>query len=212
MRNKHLLMFSYLTILALFFPLTMAANIPVRGSSQNGKNPDAATWNLLGRSRRIKLEGNEQKVTMTRQLVCLKEDVEDSLPKPNLFWTGTCDSGAYLHLFQFESEDTDVTINIGDLVNFVKDKGSKNYGVMICDDSNRNTGNTIELCTNDPLEKDIPEITFTVSKDRTTAHFIVSRFPHYPCGKDNQGRGLTLYLITGQRSHLPIQLPTVSIR
>jgi hypothetical protein len=194
-------------LLVLLSSLPLSATTPVRGSSDNGTNPDAATWNLFGRSRTISLSGNGKRVAMRRQTVCLNEDVEDSLPNPNLLLTGTCDSGAYLHIFQFESSATDVTVTVR---HFFADANSPlNYGVLICDNNNPQTGNTLELCTFDPAGIGFPPIKISIGK--TAVRFKVGAFPRYRAGIDNQGRGLTLYVIAPQASPLPIQLPTVEI-
>ena len=204
MHRKHpyqILCFLLLSSISLF------AATPVRGSSGNGENPDAATWNLLGRSQTISLSKNGKQVTMRRQIACLNQDVEDSLPNPNLLLTGACHSGAYVHVFQFESSSTNVAVTIG---HFVADPNSlQNYGVMICDNSNRQTGNTLELCTNDPTGANLPDITISLAKN--AVNFAIPNFPSYPKGIDNQGQGLTLYVIVQQPSALPIQLPTVTI-
>jgi len=180
----------------------------VRGSSGNGADADAATWNLLGRSQTISLAKNGKQVTLRRQIVCLNEDVEDSRPNPDLLRTGTCHSGEYIHIFQFESNSTNVAVTIGHIVT---DFGSlQNYGVMICDNNNPPMGNTLELCTNDPTETNLPDITVSLAKN--AINFAVPNFPSYPKGINNQGRGLTLYVIVAQKpSALPIQLPTVEI-
>jgi hypothetical protein len=196
-----------LPLLILLSAIPLSAHTPVRGASGNGENPDAATWSLLARSQSIALTKDGKRVTMRRQIVCLNQDVEDSLPSPNLLLTGTCDSGAYLHIFQFESESKDVVVRIG---HFAANPDSlENYGVMVCDNNNRETGNTLELCTNVPMEMRIPDIKIAVGK--TAVRFAVPDFPWYPTGIDNQGRGLTLYVIIQQSSPLPIQIPTVEI-
>jgi hypothetical protein len=207
MRRKYPHTIFCLPLLILLSSIPSFAARPVRGSSGNGTNPDAAKWNLLGRSQTISLAKNGKRVAMRRQIACLNEDVEDSLPSPDLLLTGTCHSKVYLHIFQFESNSTDVTVTIG---GFITDHESpQNYGVMICNDSNQQTGNTLEVCTNDPTGTNLPDITISLAKN--AANFAIPNFPSYPKGVDNQGRGLTLYVIVLQPSALPIQLPTVAI-
>jgi hypothetical protein len=205
--------------LIILFVLTTCnavfAKTPVRGSSGNGVNDDAASWNLLGATQPLTLSANGKKVVVTRQIICLNQDVEDALSSPTLSLTGTCDSGVYLHIFQLKSTSANVTVTLGQLVGFVANTTFNNYGVMICDNSNSQDGNTLELCTtdpNDPNGTNIPNITFSVAKNKTSASFVIPNFPTFPAGLDNQGQGLTIYLITQQTNPLPIQLPKVAIK
>jgi len=178
-------------------------------------NSDAPNWNLLGATQPLSLSANGKKVFVTRQIICLNQDVEDSLSSPTLSLTGTCDSGVYLHIFQLKSTSTNVTVTFGQLVGFVADATFGNYGVMICDDNDSQNGNTLELCTtdpNDPNGNNIPDITFTVAKNKTSVSFVIPSFPSFPAGLDNQGQGLTIFVITQQPHPLPIQLPKVAIK
>ena len=207
---------SSLLIVTFLFGSTLAfAKVPVRGSSGNGENSNAANWNLLGPTQPLSLSANGKKVFVTRQMVCLNQDVEDSLSSPTPSLTGTCDSGEYLHIFQLKSTSANVTVTLGQLVGFVADATFGNYGVMICDNSDSQNGNTLELCTtdpNDPNGNNIPNITFSVAKNKTSVSFVIPNFPSFPAGLDNQGQGLTIYIITRQAHPLPIQLPKVAIK
>jgi len=211
-RSHFTLSATLLATMLFLLPMTAAARTPIRGASGNGVNSNANTWNLLGRTVPRVIGTATKKVSVTRQIVCLNVDVEDSQPSPNQLLTGTCHSGVYLHLFQFTSTSTAVKVTIADLVGFKADPNFNNYGAMICDSSN---SNTYELCTidpNDPNANNIPLIPVTVPKSGTSITFTVPNFPNYPAGIDNQGKGLTLYVITQQSSALPIQLPIIQIQ
>jgi hypothetical protein len=68
------------------------AKLPVRRSSQNGEDSNAAFWNLLSVSQPLNLAANGKKVVVTRQVICVNQDVENAQASPNLSLTGTCDS------------------------------------------------------------------------------------------------------------------------
>jgi hypothetical protein len=196
-----------LVALTVLYAATMAsAAVTIRGSSGNGEDGNAPNWLLLGRSQSIPLAANGKKATMTREIICLNQDVENALPTPTLTLSGSCDSGVYMYLFQFQSTSTNVGVSIGKLSGFVP-TNANNFGVMICDSPT----NTIEMCTNDPTGTHIPNITAVASK--TTVTFTVpNTFPTYPAGTAQQGQGLTFFVITQQAVPLPISLPTVGIR
>jgi hypothetical protein len=184
------------------------AKMPIRGSSQNGENSNAANWNLLSVGEPMTLSANGKKVIVTRQIICVNQDVENAFSSPNPLLTGTCDGKTYMHVFQFKSSSANVTVTLGQLVGFVENTAGGNYGVMVCD----NNGNSLELCTNNPAEDNIPDITFAVAKNKTSVSFVVPSFPTYPVGTDNEGQGLTLFIIVNQSTSLPIQLPKVAIK
>jgi hypothetical protein len=104
-----------LIALAVLYAATMASAITVRGSSRNGEDSNAPNWLLLGRSKSIPLAANGKKATMTREIICLNQDVENALPSPTLTLSGSCDSGVYVCLFQFQSTSVDVGVAIGKL-------------------------------------------------------------------------------------------------
>jgi hypothetical protein len=143
---------------------------------------------------------------MTREIICLSQDVENARPSPTLTLSGSCDTGDYMYLFQFQSTSANVGVSIGKLSGF--DFGNvSNFGVMICNSPT----NTIEMCTNDPTGTHIPN--FTAAASKTAVTFTVpGTFPTYPAGTAEQGQGLTFFVITKQSASLPISLPTVGIR
>ena len=195
-----------LVALTVLCAATIASAGTIRGSSGNGEDSNAPNWLLLGRSQSIPLAANGKKATMTREIICLNQDVENSRPSPTLTLSGSCDTGDYMYLFQFQSTSANVGVSIGKLAGF--DFGNViNFGVMRCDSPT----NTIEMCTNDDGTH-IPN--FTTSTTKTAVTFTVpGTFPTYPAGTAQQGQGLTFFVITSQQAApLPISLPTVGIR
>jgi hypothetical protein len=195
-----------LVALTVLYAATMAsAAVTIRGSSGNGEDSNAPNWLLLGRSQSIPLAANGKKATMTREIICLNQDVENARPSPTLTLSGSCDSGFYMYLFQFQSTSANVGVSIGKLSGFVP-TNANNFGVMRCDSPT----NTIEMCTNDDGTH-IPN--FTTSTTKTSVTFTVpNTFPTYPAGTAQQGQGLTFFVITKQAVPLPISLPSVGIR
>jgi hypothetical protein len=195
-----------LVALAVFYAAAMAsATVTIRGSSGNGEDSNAPNWLLLGRSRARSLAANGKTAIMTREIVCLNQDVENALPSPTPSLSGSCDSGVYMYVFQFQSTATNVAVAVGKLGGF-DPTNANNFGVMICDSPN----NTIEMCTNDP-GTGIPNITATATKNSVT-FTVPNTFPTYPAGTPQQGKGLTFFVITQQKAPLPITLPTIGIQ
>jgi hypothetical protein len=195
-----------LIALTVLCAATIALAGTIRGSSDNGEDSNAPNWLLLGRSQSISLAANGKKATMTREIICLTQDVENAFPSPTLTLSGSCDTGDYMYLFQFQSTSSNVGVSIGKLSGF--DFGNvNNFGVMICNSPT----NTIEMCANDPTGTHIPN--FTTSTTKTSVTFTVpNTFPTYSAGTAEQGQGLTFFVITKQAAPLPISLPTVGIR
>jgi len=191
------------------------AKLPVRRSSQNGEDINAAHWNLLSVSQPLTLAAKGKRVSVTRQIICVNQDVENAQTTPKVALTGTCESGLYLHVFQLKQLNPTslepVTVNIRQLVGFVPDDGvadgTPNYGVLTCDSPDT----TLELCTNDTDPDHIPEIAFSVAKNKTRATYVIPSFPDFPAGVGNQGQGLTLFILVQQSAPLPIQIPTIGI-
>ncbi|HKB98590.1 MAG TPA: hypothetical protein VKD23_07380 [Terriglobales bacterium] len=195
--------------LAVLYAATMASAGTIRGTSGSGEDSNAPNWLLLGRSKAIPLAANGKTATMTREIVCLNQDVENAFPSPTLSLSGSCDSGSYLFLFQFQSTSANVGVSIGKLVGFVPGNVN-NFGVIICDSS----ANTIEMCSNDPTGTHIPNFTAVAAKTSVT-FTVPNTFPTYPAGTAQQGQGLTFFVITQQAAPLaplPIGLPSVGIR
>jgi hypothetical protein len=202
--NRTATTFAMVALAVMYAATTASATI--RGSSGNGEDSNAPHWLLLGRSHDTKLSINGKKATMRREIVCLNQDVEDALASPTLILSGSCDSGVYMFVFQFESSAANLSVAVGHLVGF-DPTNVNNFGVMICDSPN----NTIELCTNDPTGTHIPNFTTTTTQNSVT-FTVPNGFPTYPGGTTQQGRGLTFFVITQQSSPLPVGLATVGIR
>jgi hypothetical protein len=196
-----------LIVLTVLCSATMASAGTIRGSSDNGEDSNAPNWLLLGRSKSITLTVTGKKATMTREIICLSQDVENAFSSPTLILSGSCDTGDYMYLFQFQSTSVNLGVSIGKLSGFDPTNVS-NFGVMICDSPT----NTIEMCTNDPNGTHIPN--FTAVAGKTSVTFTVpNTFPTYPAGTAQQGQGLTFFVITSQQAApLPISLPSVGIR
>jgi hypothetical protein len=194
-----------LVALTLLCIATMAFAVTIRGASGNGEDSGAPHWLLLGRSRDVTLTNNGKVATMRWEIVCPNQDAEDSQPSPVLTLSGSCDTNAYLFVFQFQSSATNLNVVIGNLHGF-DSTNANNFGVMRCDSPN----NTIELCTNATISQ-IPNITATATTNAVT-FAVPGTFPTYPWGTTQQGRGLTFFILTQQLHQLPISVPTVSIR
>jgi len=196
-----------LIVLTVLCAATMASAGTIRGSSDNGEDSNAPNWLMLGRSKSTTLTANGKVATMTREIICLNQDDENAFPSPTLTSSGSCDTGDYMYLFQFQSTSANVGVAIGKLVGFNNPANPANYGVMICDSPN----NTIEMCTNDPTGANIPS--FSANPTKTSVLFTVpGTFPTYSAGTAQQGQGLTFFVITKQAAPLPIALPSVGIR
>jgi hypothetical protein len=197
-----------LVVLAVVSTVAIAfAGVPIRGSSNNGTSSGAPTWLLLARTEPVAVtNANGKSVMMAREVVCPQQDVEASLSSPTLDLSGSCDSGEYLFIFQFTSASTNVTVQFNQLVNFVPDQTLPNYGALVCDDSD---ANNLEMCTNDPTGSDLPNITFSFANH--LASFLVPSFPAFKGGTPQEGKGLTLFVLTQQTAPLPIHFPIVGI-
>jgi len=198
--------------LLVLMALPAFARIPVRSASDNGASSGVDQWMLLGKSVVINLSANGKSVKATREIVCPNQDRQN----------GGCvnnndGSGDYLFIFQIQSSSTNVSVNIGKLVGFVKadgDHSSGTYGVNICDDD---TINDQELCTEDPNDPNfskISGITFKINaKNNSSVSFVVPSFPSFPVGSTPQeGQGLTFYIRTHQSSAFPISYPSLGIK
>jgi hypothetical protein len=185
------------------------ARLPVRQSSENGTDSSANAWKLFGRTTSQPFTANGKNVQIVRESIC---------PNQNRS-TGYCraadGSGDYIFLFQLQSTDTNVSVQIGRLSGFVPDAVNPTYGVMVCPIFDPTiSNNTLELCTTDPGDptyQNLPDITFTHNASNTSVTFTIPNFPAFPAGKIEQGVGLTLFVKTHQSAYRPIAYPTVGI-
>jgi len=194
--------------LAGTIPLFGFVSIPVRGSSRNGTNDIAQLWNLFGPTGMLSLTNGTKKITYKQQVVCPTQDETNAFDPSNTLHSGTCESGAYLFLFQLRSSSSNVTVTLGNLNGFVPDPDpiSPSYGVLLCDSPD----NTLELCTT-ATQAQLPNITFSSNPAHTAATFVIPNFPAFPAGKVHQGQGITLFLLTQQAGPNPVYLPTIAI-
>jgi hypothetical protein len=192
------------------------AKAPVRGSSQNGTDNGAPSWNLLGPTAPITREGGT--VTLAKQVVCTNQqvasavDAVDAINNPDTATfadAGSCKDGAYTFLFQLQSTATNVTVTLHDLVGFTPSTAepASTYGIETCDSDQ----NTLELCT-DPNAPEIGNVTTTVNKKNTNIKFFIPSFPSGTPGLGNRGQGMTLVVVTQQPTALPVSFPGISIK
>src|SRR5579864_5442543 len=195
-----------LVVLIVLCATTMLFAVTIRGSSQNGEDSGAPHWMLVGRMKLLTFKGNGKTATMRREVVCPQQDVENAQPSPVLNLSGSCDQGAYMLVYQFQSTATNLTVSFKSLTGF-DGTNANNFGVMICDSPN----NTIELCTNAPATS-IPNITTTTTKNSVT-FTVPGTFPSYAAGTAQQGQGLTFFIMIQQTPPLPLGMqPTVAIQ
>lgn len=181
------------------------ATIPVRGSSQNGEDSNAAFWNLFGPTEVRRLTKGTTVVNYKQQIVCPNQTVTNAVNQQDTLHSGTCEDGAYLFIYQLRSSATNVTVKLGNLVGFTANANTPTYGVMLCDSST----NTLELCTTATASQ-LPAITF--SSTSTSATFFIPNFPKFPNGTRHQGQGTTLFVMTQQTAPNPIALPTIALQ
>lgn len=199
-----------LVVIALLCGATLASATTIRGSSGNGADTDAVDWLLLGRIPLFPLSANGKSAKATREIVCMNQDVEATLPTPDQTLAGSCNNGNYMYLFQLQSTSTDVSVKIGRLVGFDQSDPTS-YGVMRCDNS---SVNSIEMCTTATVAE-IPTITTTTGNTAVT-FTVPGTFPSYPAGTAQQGQGLTFFVIVGNAPlhtipPLPLPLPTIGV-
>lgn len=183
-----------------------AGTIPVRGASRNGENSSAQFWALFGPTQVATLVKGTTNVSYKLQVVCPNQQVTNASNPTDEFDNGSCDDAAFMYIFQLKSTATNVTVQLSGLTGFVADSTAPNYGVMLCDSS----ANTLELCTTG-TEDQLPAITFSTNATNTTATFVIPSFPNFPAGKNHQGQGLTLFIMTQQSDPHAIFLPRISL-
>jgi hypothetical protein len=209
--TRKLCLLSTCLVFALSATLAFAA-VPVRKASQNGQAGGAPQWKLLGRSVPVLLTANGKKAIMTREIICANQDV-DASSNGNGSNPGSCDSGDFIFVFQFQSTAASLTVNVSRLSGFSLNPSDGNinpsYGVLICDDAD---GNDQELCTVDTNPSVSTDITITTPKNLSSIKFVISPLPSFSAGSNaEEGQGLTLFVATHQNSPVPISIPNVGI-
>src|SRR5215469_666225 len=76
------------------------ATIPVRGSSQNGEDSDAAFWNLFGPTEVRTLTKGTTTVNYKQQVVCTNQTVTNAVNQQDTLHSGTCEDGSYIFIYQ----------------------------------------------------------------------------------------------------------------
>jgi len=189
-------------------PAFGVASIPVRGSSRNGENSSAQFWNLLGPTQVLNTSKGTTSLTYKYQVVCPTQQVTAAVNPTDEFDNGACADDNYMFVFQLNSTGTNVNVQLGGLGGFTADAtdpDNATYGVMLCDSS----ANTLELCTK-ATQSQLPAITFTSTA--TTATFSIANFPVFPPGKNHQGQGLTIFIMTHQNAPHPVYVPRLSLK
>ncbi len=194
-------------VIGMLVALPALATVPVRGSSRNGENGGAQFWALFGPTQLSTITKGTTKVSYKLQVVCANQQVTNASNPTDEFDNGACDDGAYLFIFQLQSTATNVTVQLSGISGFVPDATAPNYGVMLCDSST----NTLELCTT-ATQSQLPDITFSTNSTNTTASFLIPSFPSFSAGKNHQGQGLTLFILTQQAVPHAIWLPHISLQ
>ena len=185
----------------------LAATIPVRGSSRNGENSSAQFWNLGGPTQVLNTSKGTTQLTYKYQVVCPTQQVTAAVNPTDEFDNGACADSNYMFVFQLNSTATNVTVQLGGMSGFTfnDDPDNGTFGVLLCDSS----ANTLELCTKATQEQ-LPAITF--SSTATTATFTIANFPVFPPGKNHQGQGLTIFVMTTQHAPHPVYIPRLSLK
>src|SRR5215468_9320942 len=97
---------------------TMLFALTIRGSSGNGEDGGAPHWLLVGRNKLVTLHGNGKTATFRREVVCPQQDVENTQSNPVLNLSGSCDSGNYLLVYQFQSTAANLKVTFNSLTGF----------------------------------------------------------------------------------------------
>ena len=194
-----------LVALALLCMVGLASALAIRGSSGNGVDSNAVSWLLVGRSPAQKVAGNGKQAVVTREIVCLNQDVEASLGSPTDTLSGSCDSGNYMYVYQVQSTSLNVNVAVSGLTGF-SPTNTSTFGVMLCDNPSLNS---IEMCTT-ATQGQLPSITTTTSKSQVV-FTVPGTFPTYPAGQGLEGQGLTFFVITQQTTPLPLGAPHLAI-
>jgi hypothetical protein len=186
------------------------AGVPVRGSSQNGVDSIAPSWNLAGPTGPSARHGGT--VTLETQIVCTNQDVAAALDNTDSANAGGCVSGGYTFLFQVQTTATSLTVTLSGLVGF-NPTIADTYGVAVCDNdpNNPQASNTLELCTH-VSGTQLSNITATPNKNNTKITFTIPSIPDFSAGVGNQGQGLTLVVVTQQGASHPISVPKISFK
>jgi hypothetical protein len=182
----------------------LAGVIPVRGTSRNGEDGGAAFWAALGPTQLLSLSKGTSKISYRQQVVCPNQDFANATNPSDTQNAGACEGGSYLFIYQIRSTSTNVSILLTGITGFTPDATSPNYGVMTCD----STTNTLEMCTT-ATQAQLPAITFSTNASNTQATYFIPSFPNFPVGKNHQGYGITIFILTQQTGPRPVSFPRI---
>jgi hypothetical protein len=185
----------------------LAGVIPVRGTSRNGEDGGAAFWAALGPTQLLTLQKGTTKVMYKQQVVCPTQDFTNASNPSDTQNAGACEGGSYLFIYQLRSTSTNVNILLSGIMGFTPDATSPNYGVMVCD----STTNTLEMCTT-ATQSQLPAITFSTNAANTTATYFIPSFPNFSVGKNHQGYGITIFILTQQTGPRPVSIPRIALQ
>jgi hypothetical protein len=185
----------------------LAGVIPVRGTSRNGEDGGAAFWAALGPTQLLTLQKGTTKVMYKQQVVCPAQDFANASNPSDTQNAGACEGGSYLFIYQLRSTSTNVNILLSGIMGFTPDSTSPNYGVMVCD----STTNTLEMCTT-ATQDQLPAITFSTNSSNTTATYFIPSFGNFPVGKNHQGQGITIFILTQQSGPRPVSIPRIALQ
>jgi hypothetical protein len=194
-------------VVCLLVTLPALAVIPVRGTSRNGEDGGAASWAALGPTQVLTLIKGTTKVMYKLQVVCPSQDFTNAFNPSDTQNAGACEGGSYLFIFQLRSTSTNVNVLLSSIQGFTPDATSPNYGVMTCDSDT----NTLEMCTT-ATQDQLPAITFTPNGSNTTATFFIPSFPNFATGKNHQGYGITIFILTQQTGPRPVSVPRITLK
>jgi hypothetical protein len=184
-----------------------AGTIPVRGVSRNGVDDSAASWAALGPTQLLTLQKGTTSVMYKEQVVCPDQDFANATNPTDTHNAGACESGSYLFIFQLRSTATNVSVLLSGIMGFTPDANAPNYGVMVCDSSQ----NTLEMCTT-ATQDQLPAITFSTNATNSTATYFIPSFPNFTTGKNHQGFGITIFILTQQTGPRPVSVPRITLQ
>jgi hypothetical protein len=189
------------------------ASVPVRGSSNNGVDSNAAFWNLMGPTAADVRQNGA--VSVEQQIVCTNQTVSAAVDNTDTADAGTCADGDYTFLFQIQTTATSVTVTLSNIVGFtpVVQGTDSSYGIAICDNdpNNPQASNTLQLCSH-VAQTDLSNVTATVNKKNNRVTIFVPSMPTFDPGVGNQGQGLTVVVVTSQPGVHAISIPRINVK
>jgi hypothetical protein len=204
---KYSMKLAFVFAVCALWAIPSFARIPVRGSSNNGVDSIAFSWDLLAPTAPVVRHGGN--VMLETQIVCTNQQVAASVSgNTNNASAGTCLDGNYTFLFQFQTTATTLTATINQLQGFTQNQSLPSYGLAVCDNDPNNpdgANNTLQLCTQ-VSTLNINNFTVSYNKKAGNIVFKFPTIPAFPAGVGKQGQGITLVVLehqTGQYINVP---------